>query len=69
MNTATFRKQIKVTTHSRPHRVELKPSGLPPMPCQYTEEELDEEIRCAEEEGFLTEAETRKAFSTWGIEL
>ena len=31
----------------------------PPCPCQFTDEELDEEIRLAEEEGFMSVEETK----------
>ena len=33
---------------------------IPPCPCQFTDEELDEEIRLAEEEGYMSVAETRE---------
>ena len=37
------------------------------MPCRFTEEELDEEIRLAEAGGYASEEKVEKMFQRWGI--
>lgn len=38
------------------------------MPCRFTEEELDEEIRLSEASGYITQEEALAKFSQWGLE-
>lgn len=40
-----------------------------PMPCCFTEEELDEEIRLSEASGYATDEEVRQMYEQWGIVL
>jgi hypothetical protein len=37
------------------------------MPCRFTEEELDEEIRLSEASGFATDEEVAAMFAKWRI--
>ena len=37
------------------------------MPCRFTEEELDEEIRLSEASGFATDEEVAAMFAKWKI--
>lgn len=37
------------------------------MPCVYTDEEFAEEIRLAEESGFVSHEEALKTFEQWGV--
>ena len=37
------------------------------MPCVFSEEEFDEEIKASEQSGFATEEEVRTAFAKWGV--
>ena len=37
------------------------------MPCVFSEEEFDEEIKASEQSGFATEEEVRTAFAIWGV--
>ena len=37
------------------------------MPCRFTEEELDEEIRLSEASGFATDEEVDAMFAKWRI--
>lgn len=36
------------------------------MPCQFTEEEFDEEVRLSEASGFMSHEEVLKEFAKWG---
>ena len=38
------------------------------MPCCFTEEELDEEIRLSEASGYITQEEALTKFAKWGFE-
>lgn len=38
------------------------------MPCCFTEEELDEEIRLSEASGYITQEEALAKFAKWGFE-
>lgn len=38
------------------------------MPCVFTEEELDEEIRLSEASGYVTQKEALAKFAKWGFE-
>ena len=38
------------------------------MPCTFTEEELDEEIRQSEASGYITQQEILAKFARWGFE-
>lgn len=40
-----------------------------PMPCCFTEEELDEEIRLSEASGYATDEEVRQMYEQWGVAL
>lgn len=40
-----------------------------PMPCCFSEEELDEEIRLSEASGYATDEEVRQMYEQWGIAL
>lgn len=44
----------------------LSDEQLRKMPCQFTEEELDEEIRLSEESGFVSNEDVKKMFAQWG---
>lgn len=44
----------------------LSDEQLRNMPCQFTDEELDEEIRMSEESGFISNDEVKKRFEQWG---
>lgn len=37
------------------------------MPCRFTEEELEEEIRLSEANGFVTDEEVAAMFAKWRI--
>lgn len=37
------------------------------MPCVYTDEEFVEEIRLAEESGYISHEEALKSFEKWGL--
>lgn len=37
------------------------------MPCCYTEEELDEEIRLSEASGYISQEEALAKFAKWGF--
>lgn len=39
-----------------------------PMPCMFTDEELDEEIRLSEASGFITQEEFLAELAKWGFE-
>ncbi len=39
-----------------------------PMPCTFTEEELDEEIKRSEASGHITQKEVLARFAGWGFE-
>lgn len=38
------------------------------MPCIFTEEELDEEIRQSEASGYITQEEVLSRLAEWGVE-
>lgn len=38
------------------------------MPCTFTEEELDEEIKLSEASGYITQQEVLAKFAKWGFE-
>lgn len=41
-----------------------------PMPCCFTEEELDEEIRLSEASGYVDDSEfVKSCYETWGVAL
>ena len=37
------------------------------MPCRFTEEELDEEIRLSEASGYISQEEALAKFAKWGF--
>lgn len=39
------------------------------MPCSFTEEELDEEIRLSEASGYATDEEIKSMFAKWGVRI
>lgn len=38
------------------------------MPCTFTEEELDEEVKQSEASGYITQKEALAQFAEWGFE-